>query len=181
MNAQEIEVLRNGTLSYHARLVYTLSLEPSCSLQEGKVIPDYSHIINDLAYYIKDNNGVFHNSVNLLYQDINNFILELMRASLLALPQGAIDEGYYDGKELILPLKGKTLMSDSGKIFKMYADWQPASNYAYLARLSGLGEISFSALDLNNYISYWIGQNVARNNHQWTLGFIHFLKRTKKL
>jgi hypothetical protein len=180
MNLNEVNILRNGLLSYHARLVYAVSLEPLSELQNGKIIINYANIAQDLAYFVKDNKGDSYNAVNLTNNDITNFIEELKIAGLISLITTPQYENYYDGVEIKLNLKNTNAKTTNYSIFSMHADWKPADNFGQLARMSGLHDATYSSAELNDYICYWSGQPTKKNNHAWTLGFIKFLQKKQE-
>ncbi|MDD6176363.1 MAG: DnaT-like ssDNA-binding domain-containing protein [Succinivibrionaceae bacterium] len=176
MNINEINILRNGSLSYHARLLYALSLEPFTD-NNSIVIPDYPQIIKDLSYNQLTPEGYVVNLIKLDFNDINNLFLELIHYGLVREYQTPTYPGCYDKVQVLLPLKASFNQGEiSQRRFMITPDWAPGANYPQIAQMSGLQNPSYDRSDLQQFITYWMGQNQANTDYNWTIKFIKWLK-----
>ena len=179
LNARETEIITNGYMHLQSRIIYAACL--ATFADNGEIVLDYVTILNFISIINPDGSAAYRPNAD----EINRFILELMRYELLApleAPSTMLDDGtpFYNGVRCRLPARfsGK-ITETSFRLYRMHADWQPSSQFTEQAVFSGLNDSSYSLSELNDFISYWITTRTVKDDAHWNLAFISFLKRKR--
>lgn len=178
MNSGEVDILLNSKLSLPARIVYSVYII-SCQ-DNGFITIDYAHIRRTLLVIPDPNQTNAPRPYDPDFSQISIYIEELIRYQLLEQQGTCRYEHFYDHMTFRLPYRQPKCQTFNPQLFRMHTDWRPDQNYEEQARLAGLINKDYSLLDINNFISYWIGRNDYLDSYHWNLKFIQYLKYSKR-
>ncbi|MGN1392886.1 MAG: DnaT-like ssDNA-binding domain-containing protein [Succinivibrionaceae bacterium] len=180
MNTNELQILLKSSISHQAKLIYSIIL--TSSEFEGKVKLNYLNF-RQVLLLTRINELRFTETVyDPNMQEINNFVNELIFHGLIKIVTEPKIPNYFDECTCIMLLRNSQNNLDfNQQLVKLTPNWRPSPSFNEQARLAGLIDSKFTIMDINDFISYWIGKNEFATPYRWNDRFIKHLKYAKSI